>query len=92
MEEEDREGEKEGERRPEEGRLSSQVLLPSTLKLTARLPAPAGGPRPAVCGGRVGKGGSGRRDPLEGPLLSFRQKKPQIPDPLDWGSESLRAG
>lgn len=55
-------------------------------------PSPAGGPRPAVCGGREGKGGSGRRDPLEGPLLSFRQKKPQIPDPLAWGSESLRAG
>ena len=70
--------------------LTSPAALPAQGDCQA--PSPAGGPRPAGCRGGVGKGGSGRGDPLEGPLLSFRQKKPQIPDPLDWGSEPLKAG
>jgi len=56
LEEEDREG----EWRPEEGRLSSQVLLPSPHKVTARLPALQEGPGQQAAGvewGRVAAAG-----------------------------------
>lgn len=49
------EGDSEGERRPEEGRLSSQVLLPSSHKVTARLPAPQEGPGQPSAGVEWGK-------------------------------------
>lgn len=78
------EGDSEGERRLEEGRRTTSPA--ALLAQGDQLDSSPGGLHSRLRGGVWKVAAAGR--PLEGPLLSFRQKKPQTESGL--GSEPLR--